>query len=258
MTRAWADAKASLEAAARHMKEDYDKRRPEARTYSIGDKVWLETTYISGIEPSKKLAGQRYGPFRITKKVGESAYRLALPREWKAIHPVFNESLISPFIPPEAEHQGRPVHAPQILEEDGEQYEVEKVLDSRMVRGQQQYLIRWKGYTPEFDTWEPEANLKGAERKLKEFKEGTTATTRVQKSRIRGVYILDTIHEESPTVPERLTTGVDYSLPDPHLLRRWARTEELNAEKRRKDPTRQLFNLHMGQISQAARLWKGI
>ncbi|XP_068081276.1 chromobox protein homolog 5 isoform X1 [Anabrus simplex] len=40
-----------------------------------------------------------------------------------------------------------------------EEYEVEKVVDSKIVRGQTQYKIRWKGFSPENDTWEPEEDL---------------------------------------------------------------------------------------------------
>lgn len=40
-----------------------------------------------------------------------------------------------------------------------ESYEVETVLDQTTIRGVKQYLIRWKGYGAESDTWEPESTL---------------------------------------------------------------------------------------------------
>ncbi|XP_018325887.2 heterochromatin protein 1-like isoform X2 [Agrilus planipennis] len=43
-------------------------------------------------------------------------------------------------------------------EEDG-QFEVEAVLDDKKIKGVLHYLIRWKGYGPESDTWEPESTL---------------------------------------------------------------------------------------------------
>ncbi|KAI8426268.1 hypothetical protein MSG28_005156, partial [Choristoneura fumiferana] len=40
-----------------------------------------------------------------------------------------------------------------------EEYEVEKVVDSKKIKGKLHYLIRWKGYSADSDTWEPENTL---------------------------------------------------------------------------------------------------
>ena len=55
--------------------------------------------------------------------------------------------------------------------EDGtaEEYEVESILDKRIVKGETKYLVRWKGWPEEYDKWEPEENLEGAPDLLKEF-----------------------------------------------------------------------------------------
>jgi len=36
-----------------------------------------------------------------------------------------------------------------------EHYVIEKVLDHRMTDRVYQYLVQWKGYGPEFNSWEP-------------------------------------------------------------------------------------------------------
>lgn len=40
-----------------------------------------------------------------------------------------------------------------------EEYEVEKIIDSKRIKGKLHYLIRWKGYSADSDTWEPENTL---------------------------------------------------------------------------------------------------
>jgi hypothetical protein len=91
------DAKAALEQAAERMKRSHDKHARPALEYTIGDKVYLESTNIKSHRPSRKLSDKRYGPFEVLKKIGESAYKLKLPETWPAIHPVFNESYLSPY-----------------------------------------------------------------------------------------------------------------------------------------------------------------
>jgi hypothetical protein len=38
---------------------------------------------------------------------------------------------------------------------DNEHYEVDAILNHRIVKGSYQYLVRWRGYDPSYDTWQP-------------------------------------------------------------------------------------------------------
>ena len=49
------------------------------------------------------------------------------------------------------------------------EYEVENILDKRIMRKKPQYLVKWLGYLLHDATWEPLKNLANADKKVKEF-----------------------------------------------------------------------------------------
>jgi len=53
--------------------------------------------------------------------------------------------------------------------EEVEEWEVEKILNKKKMRGVEKYLIRWKEFTAEGDTWKKRENLKNAEELIEEF-----------------------------------------------------------------------------------------
>jgi len=46
---------------------------------------------------------------------------------------------------------------------------VEKIINKRTVRGKEKFLVRWKGYTAEEDTWKSRENLKNTKELVEEF-----------------------------------------------------------------------------------------
>ena len=139
------------------------------KPYQKGMKVWLEATNIRTTAPTKKLAPKRLGPFTIIEQIGNHAYKLKLPPGMSDVHPVFHETLLKPFntdiIP------GRTQEPPSPIEiiEGGNRYEVEEILNSRKKGKGVQYLVKWKGYGSNENTWEPSRNIDDSTQALHVF-----------------------------------------------------------------------------------------
>ena len=66
--------------------------------------------------------------------------------------------MLEPSLAPGSDLYQQPIpEQPEAVHTDSEEYEVEKLLDRRIIkkgRGYStQYLIRWLGYSPEHDQW---------------------------------------------------------------------------------------------------------
>ncbi|XP_069151802.1 uncharacterized protein [Solanum lycopersicum] len=64
-----------------------------------GDHVWLRVSPVKGVIRFGKKGNPRFiGPFDILSRVGEVAYKLALPPSLSAVHPVFHVSMLRKYI----------------------------------------------------------------------------------------------------------------------------------------------------------------
>jgi hypothetical protein len=143
------------------MKLYADKKRRDLQ-FSLGDYVLLSTSNITLKTPgAQKLLPRFIGPYKVTEVINPVAYKLDLPREMSRTHPVFHVSLLRPY------KSDGPIQAPPSplsYDDDGVPvFEVEQILSHRdQKRGRstrREYLIKWKGYGPAHNTWEPESGL---------------------------------------------------------------------------------------------------
>ena len=67
--------------------------------FQVGDKVWLHLQKERLAGPHRKLCPLRYGPYTITKAIGDNAFELSIP-PFLGLHPVFNVDRLQPYFPP--------------------------------------------------------------------------------------------------------------------------------------------------------------
>ena len=116
--------------------------------------------------PVRKLTERYIGPYVIEEVVSSNVVKLRLPSSMR-IYPVVNVSWIVQYkeqVRGQKKEEGKPVEV-----EGVEEWEIEKILNKKKMRGVEKYLIQWKGFTVEEDTWERRENLKNAEELIEEF-----------------------------------------------------------------------------------------
>ncbi|QRW20624.1 Retrotransposable element Tf2 protein [Rhizoctonia solani] len=162
LAQEWKEA----ESALRMTKERMAGTRGTIPKYSIGEKVWLDAKNVNIWLNSNKLDPKRLGPFEITKKISSHVYCLKLPATLK-IHNVFYVGLLSKSH--KSPSQPFPDQPPPETIEGEEEYKVEQILDSKRQWGKWFYLIKWKGYGPEDNSWEPEELLEHSQEEISRF-----------------------------------------------------------------------------------------
>ena len=163
-----AELKECMKIAQQSMKVQFDRHVRDTPLWKVGDEVWLSSRNISTTRPSPKLDYRWLGPFPISQVISRSTYKLTLPLSMKGVHPVFHVSVLRRHNTDTIE--GRPTPPPPPVIIDGEEeWEVDEILNSKMKWKTQYYLVSWKNFGPEANSWEPEKNLTNCKALLDEF-----------------------------------------------------------------------------------------
>jgi len=125
--------------------------------YEPGDKVWVRNS--TQRTDSTKLDPLWTGPCEILERIGNTGrYKVSLPSGPGDMHmDNFKPYLVPPNGTAIPCHYFKP--RPKVPETD--EYIVQKILDHKVERGVHLWKVRWKGYGPEEDTWEPATSFVG-------------------------------------------------------------------------------------------------
>ena len=139
MKRIHEEIGATLKKSQEDMKRQADKERRETENWKKGNKVLLSTKDLVFKERlAKKLVDQYIGPYIIEEVVSTNAVKLRLPTLMR-IYPVVNISRIVQYkkqVEGQKKEEGKPMKV-----EGVEEWEVEKILNKKKIRGMEKYLV---------------------------------------------------------------------------------------------------------------------
>jgi len=123
------------------------------QVFNPGDKVFSDASDIWTMHPSQKLLHRQLGLFVVEWWIGPMAYCLKLPHRIKQLHPVFNIMKLTPAPEDPITGQKMEDHPLPIVIDGEAEWEVEEILDSCWHWRRFQYLIKWKEYGRERNSW---------------------------------------------------------------------------------------------------------
>jgi len=164
----WAIAVAQYKQAVQ-----YNKNRHEVPEFTKGTKVLvnphsLEWVDVKGV--GTKLKQRWIGPFKVVWKINPNIYRLHMSDRYPGL-PVFNIEHLQLYTESNAKWGECTVTKESGCQKVAlEEYSVEAIIGHRRKKWGMEWLVRWEGYGPQFDTWEPTLCLRNAPLVLNEYK----------------------------------------------------------------------------------------
>ncbi|XP_075515830.1 uncharacterized protein LOC142550638 [Primulina tabacum] len=139
------------------------RRRPF--TFEVGDHVFIKIAPLKGVMrfgKKGKLSPRYIGPFEILDKIGDQAYRLAMPPDLDRMHNVFHVSMLRKYLP-NPSHILRYESLDLLPNLNYEEVPVQ-ILDRKVkvLRNKEIGLVKflWRNHMIEEATWKPEEEMK--------------------------------------------------------------------------------------------------
>jgi len=179
MRRVQEEAEVALKKVQEEMRRQAERGRREVEKWKKGEKVMLSTKDLVFKErPVKKLTERYVGPYEIEEIVSKNVVKLKLPVSMR-IHPVVNISRVVRYkelVKGQRVEELKPVEVERV-----EEWKAEKILNKRKIWGVERYLVHWKGFTAENNTWKKKKDLENARVLVNKFERRISAEVRRQK-----------------------------------------------------------------------------
>ena len=180
VTSDWGLARENLHRSVGLQQKYYDRKHRDI-DYKVGDLVLLSTRNIKMKGTPGKLQRRFVGPFQVIETIGQQAYRLSLPEEWK-IQPVFHVSLLKYWRTANLQ-EDQPMITNDVPDVEEPYDEIERILRWRKVKRNKnifkEYLVLWKGYPVEEATWVQAGQFRHPEQLKNYLKEGNPQEEKV-------------------------------------------------------------------------------
>lgn len=166
----WDAARNAIKKSADKQAYHYDKKRSLPK-FKVGKEVLINPHSLELLESKGKAVKlvQRYlGPFEVTEVISPTSYCLRLPDTYPMHNVVNLEHLTKYNRSPDSDRQF--LSNPRDFIQASEEYEIEKIVQEKTVKGKDYYLVRWIGYGAEHNLWLSRYELRNAPEILNQWK----------------------------------------------------------------------------------------
>jgi hypothetical protein len=152
----------------------HNRGRREVPEFKVGSRVLISPHSLEWIESKgegAKLVQRWIGPFEVLQKLNPKTYCVRLDNKYPGF-PVFNIEHLKPYkespedLGPRSAMPGTRDHKVAT-----EEYEVDKIIGYRYDKRKKtkSWLVRWKGYNAQHDTWQTQRDLRNTPEMIQEY-----------------------------------------------------------------------------------------
>jgi hypothetical protein len=167
-------ARLAIAQAQNEQAKYFNKGRRNVPEFKAGDQVLINPHSMEWIESKgegAKLVQRWIGPFEVLQRINPKTYRVRLDDRYLGF-PVFNYDHLKPYKGATKEFGPRlTLPDTRTRKPASEEYEVEKIIGKRFEKSKKQnlWLVRWKNYGAQHDSWQTHKDLRNAPEMMRAF-----------------------------------------------------------------------------------------